>query len=90
MENENMMMENNEVTEVYDNYEDTNSGLGWKVIGGALATAGAIWGGLKLRKILKARKEKKSVEIEVPKDAVVESENVDVETTEKTTNKKKK
>ena len=88
MENENMM-ENNEVTEVTENYEESNSGLGWKVIGGALATAGAIWGGLKLRKILKAKKEEKTAEVEAVEGTVVEPENVEDEATEKTTNKKK-
>lgn len=90
MENENMMMENNEVTEVTEEYEDTNSGLCWKVIGGVLATAGAIWGGLKLKKILKAKKEEKYATIDETDVDVVEPEKVEVETTEETTKKKKK
>ena len=59
-ENINTNEEVNEV-EVYEDYDEVNSGLGWKIIGGVLATAGAIWGGMKLKKMIKARKEKDKI-----------------------------
>lgn len=59
-ENINTNEEVNEV-EVYDDYDEVNSGLGWKIIGGVLATAGAILGGMKLKKMIKARKEKDKI-----------------------------
>ena len=90
MENENMM-ENYEVTEVTEDCEDTNSGLGLKVIGGILATGGLVWGGLKLKKILKARKEEKCNTIIESNEETedVEPENVEVETKEKSKKSKK-
>ena len=89
MENENMMV-NNEEIEDYENCESTNSGLGLKVIGGILATAGAIWGGLKLKKIIDAKKKEKCVEGEVVEEEIVEADIVEEEPAEKATNKKKK
>lgn len=89
MENENMIV-NDEVTEDYETCENTSSGLGLKVIGGILATAGAIWGGLKLKKILKAKKEEKCVTGEVVEEKIIDDEIVEDEPNEKTTNKKKK
>lgn len=61
--NEENIKTNEEVNEVevYEDYDEVESGLGWKIIGGVLATAGAIWGGLKLRKMIKAKKEKDTV-----------------------------
>lgn len=59
-ENINTNEEVNEV-EVYEDYDEVNSGLGWKIIGGVLATAGAILGGMKLKKMIKARKEKDKI-----------------------------
>ena len=93
MENENMM-ENYEVTEVTEDCEDTNSGRGLKVIGGILATAatgGLVWCGLKLKKILKARKEEKCNAIIESNEETedVEPENVEVKTTEKSKKSKK-
>lgn len=55
--NEQNIMENNEVLEVAEDIVKTNSGLGWKIIGGVLITAGTIYGGLKLIKKLKTKKE---------------------------------
>lgn len=90
--NEENIRTNEEVNEVevMDDYEDVNSGLGWKIIGGVLATAGAIWGGLKLKKMIKARKEKDDEIIEVTEDCseIEEVENVEIEEEKK--NKKKK
>lgn len=59
-ENINTNEEVNEV-EVCEDYDEVNSGLGWKIIGGVLATAGAILGGMKLKKMIKARKEKDKI-----------------------------
>ena len=59
-ENINTNEEVNEV-EVYEDYDEVNSGLGWKIIGGVLATAGAILGGMKLKKMIKAKKEKDKI-----------------------------
>lgn len=90
--NEENIRTNEEVNEVevMDDYEDVNSGLGWKIIGGVLAAAGAIWGGLKLKKMIKARKEKDDEIIEVTEDCseIEEVENVEIEEEKK--NKKKK
>lgn len=81
------MTMNNEEFETTEEREDTNSGFGWKLIGGALATAGVIWGGLKLRKKFKAKKESSEDTTET-----VENETVEVTDVEdkKQTGKKKK
>lgn len=79
--NEENIKTNEEVNEVEvtDYYEDVNSGLGWKIVGGILATAGAIWGGLKLKKMIKAKKEKDTEIIEVTENdnEIVEVEDVE-------------
>lgn len=77
-QNINTNEEMNEV-EVIEDYEDTNSGFGLKIIGGVLATAGVIWGGLKLKKMIKAKKEKEDSVTEVIETDVIEDDNVEVE-----------
>ena len=76
MENENIM-ENNEVMEVAENIANSNSGLGWKIIGGVLITAGVIYGGIKLRKKIKTKKEEEYAECEVNEDCIVDDEDVE-------------
>lgn len=85
--NEQNIMENNEVLEVAEEVANNNSGLGWKVIGGVLVLAGTIYGGIKLRKVLKAKKDVQLATTE--SDSYNEVETVDVEVEEKKTTKKK-
>lgn len=61
MNNENIM-ENNEVLEVAEDMVKTNSISGLKLAGGALVLAGIIYGGYKLIRKIKARKEEDTVE----------------------------
>lgn len=61
MNNENIM-ENNEVLEVAEDMVKTNSISGLKLAGGALVLAGIIYGGYKLVRKIKARKEEDTVE----------------------------
>lgn len=88
--NEQNIMENNEVLEVADDMARSNSGLGWKIIGGALIAAGAIYGGLKLRRKIKAKKEedKKVVDVADNEQPIVVTECVEVEENEKKNKKK--
>lgn len=85
--NEQNIMENNEVLEVAEEVANNNSGLGWKVIGGVLVLAGTIYGGIKLRKVLKAKKDVQLATTESDSYNEVETEDVEVE--EKKTTKKK-
>lgn len=55
--NEQNIMESNEVLEVAEEIAKTNSGLGWKIVGGVLVAAGAIYGALKLGKRIEAKRE---------------------------------
>ena len=80
MENENVM-ENNEVMEVAEEITKTNSGLGLKIIGGVLALGGAIYGGIKLRKKIKAKKEEACVMYDDTDDENIDYEDVDEEKT---------
>lgn len=64
MENENIM-ENNEVMDVAENVVTSGSGTGLKIVGGALLLGGAIYGGIKLFKKLKAKKMKKEDLVDV-------------------------
>ena len=85
--NEENIMENNEVLEVEEiEVENTNSGLSWKIIGGALALAGTIYGGLKLRKKIKAKKESEPQLVKTTDEEIVDSED---DTSEETGKKKK-
>ena len=61
MNNENIM-ENNEVLEVAEDMVKNNSISGLKLAGGALVLAGIIYGGYKLVRKIKARKEEDTVE----------------------------
>lgn len=61
MNNENIM-ENNEVLEVAEDMVKTKSISGLKLAGGALVLAGIIYGGYKLVRKIKARKEEDTVE----------------------------
>ena len=83
--NEENIKTNEEVNEVevYEDYDEVESGLSWKIIGGVLATAGAIWGGLKLRKMIKAKKEKDTVVV------VENTENDDENEVDENVEKKK-
>lgn len=85
--NEQNIMENDEVLEVAEEVANNNSGLGWKVIGGVLVLAGTIYGGIKLRKVLKAKKDVQLATTESDSSNEVETEDVEVE--EKKTTKKK-
>ena len=78
MENENIM-ENNEVMEVAEEIANTNAGIGWKIVGGVLIAAGAIYGGIKLRKKIKAKKEEACVTYDAAEDENIDYEDVDEE-----------
>lgn len=90
MNEENMNM-NEEVNEVEENedYEEVNSGLGWKIIGGILATAGVIWGGLKLKKMIVTKREKDIEIVEIAEGDVENEVNENVDGDKKKTKKKK-
>lgn len=75
--NEQNIMENNEVLEVAEEVTNTNSTSGLKIIGGVLVVAGAIYGGLKLIKKIKAKREE-SVTV-ASSDDFVEVEDYDVD-----------
>lgn len=60
MENQEIMT-NNEVTEVTEEIMEVSSGNGLKLVGGALIIAGLAYGGYRLIKKLKAKKEKTDV-----------------------------
>lgn len=85
MNNENIM-ENNEVLEVAEEIANTNSGLGWKIVGGVLVLAGTIYGGIKLIKKIRANKEDEAQLVETADEEVV---NSDGDTIEETRKKKK-
>lgn len=74
MNNENIM-ENNEVLEVAEDMVKTNSISGLKLAGGALVLAGIIYGGYKLVRKIKARKEEDT--IESTNYVVVENDDVE-------------
>lgn len=90
--------ENEERDAMTECYEDDNSGLVWKVIGGVLATAGVVLGGMKLKKIIKNKRDKKKyaecdTEVaEETKENISENEvehvEVEVKEEKKTTKKK--
>lgn len=84
--NENIM-ENNEAMEAAEEMVTSGSGIGLKLIGGALLLGGAIYGGIKLRKKIKAKKEEDVVVVDAADVSVVEK---DVEVEEKKDDKKKK
>lgn len=86
--NEQNITENNEVMEVAEEIANSNSGLGFKIIGGVVVAAGLIYGGLKLRKKIKAKKEDEGYTVvEATDDNVVEFEEAK---DEKENTKKKK
>lgn len=89
--NEQNIMENNEVLEVAEDMASTNSGLGWKIIGGALLTVGAIYGGLKLKKKIKTKKKKEEQYVETTEGErpVIVTTAVEVEEGEKNNKKNK-
>lgn len=63
MENTEIMeIMNEDAVEVVEEIVPTNSGLGWKILGGAAVIAGLACGAVKLIKILKAKKAEKVVE----------------------------
>lgn len=57
--NENIM-ENNEVLEAAEDMVPNGSGVGLKLAGGALILGGAIYGGIKLFKKIKAKRAEKA------------------------------
>lgn len=79
--NENIMdeniMENDEVSYVEEDVTCENSKTGWKIAGTVLAAIGVIYGGLKLRKKIKAKKEEETVMVAASDSNVVEINNVD-------------
>ena len=64
MENENIM-ENNEVINAAEDVMTSGTGIGLKLVGGALVLGGAIYGGIKLFKKLKAKKAEKDDVVDV-------------------------
>lgn len=87
--NEQNIMENNEVLEVAEEVVDTKSGLGVKILIGALATVGAIYGGMKLKKKLKSKKDEDVMIVDADEDQpIVESGSVGIEENEKKNKKK--
>lgn len=87
--NEQNIMENNEVLEVAEEVVGTKSGLGVKILIGALATVGAIYGGIKLKKKLKSKKDEDVMIVDADEDQpIVESESVGIEENEKKNKKK--
>ena len=88
--NEENIMENNEVLDVAENVANTGSGLGRKIIVGALLAAGAIYGGLKLKKKIKAKKEADDQYVETTdgEQPVIVTTGVEVEEGEKKNKKK--
>ncbi len=78
MNNENIM-ENNEAMETAEEMVITSgSGIGLKLIGGALLLGGAIYGGIKLRKKIKAKKEEDET-IESTDYTIIENDVEEVE-----------
>lgn len=81
--NENIMdeniMENDEVSYVEEDVTCENSKTGWKIAGTVLAAIGVIYGGLKLRKKIKAKKkeEEETVMVAASDSNIVEINNVD-------------
>ena len=63
--NEQNIMENNEVMEVAEDVVTSGSGVGLKLAGGALILGGAIYGGIKLFKKIKAKKAEKDEAVDV-------------------------
>lgn len=87
--NEQNIMENNEVLEVAEEVVGTKSGLGVKILIGALATVGAIYGGMKLKKKLKSKKDEDVIIVDADDNQpIVESESVGIEENEKKNKKK--
>ena len=84
--NENIM-ENNEVIEAAEEVVTSKSGLGLKLGLGALAIGGVIYGGMKLLKKFRTKKEEDEI-IEIAEGEIIEDKNVEVE--EETKNSKKK
>lgn len=64
MENENIM-ENNEVMNAAEDVMTSGTGTGLKLVGGALILGGAIYGGIKLFKKIKAKKAEKDAVVDV-------------------------
>lgn len=77
MNNENIM-ENNEAMEAAEEMVTSGSGIGLKLIGGALLLGGAIYGGIKLRKKIKAKKEEDEI-IESTDYTIIENDVEEVE-----------
>ena len=63
--NEQNIMENNEVIEVAEDIVKSGSGIGLKLVGGTLLLGGAIYGGIKLFKKIKAKKTEKDEAVDV-------------------------
>ena len=85
--NEQNIMENNEVIEAAEEVVTSKSGLGLKLGLGALAIGGVIYGGMKLLKKFRAKKEEDEI-IEISDGEIIDDKNVEVE--EKKNDKKKK
>lgn len=64
MENTSIIV-NDEVMEVTEELVPSGSGTGWKLAGGLMLAVGAIYGGYKLLKKFKAKKESKCEVIDV-------------------------
>ena len=86
--NEQNIMENNEVIGAAEDVVTSRSGLGLKLGLGALAIGGAIYGGRKLLKKLRAKKEEDEI-IEVAEGEIIDDKNVEVEEETKSNKKKK-
>lgn len=76
--NEQNIMENNEVLEVAEEIAKSNSGLGWKIVGGVLVAAGVIYGGLKLKKKIRAKKEEDYVIDDAAEEEIIEDDDFKV------------
>lgn len=85
--NEQNIMENNEVIEAAEEVITSKSGLGLKLSLGALAIGGVIYGGMKLLKKFRAKKEEDEI-VEIAEGEIIEDKNVEIE--EETKNSKKK
>lgn len=86
--NEQNIMENNEVIGTAEDVVTSRSGLGLKLGLGALVLGGAIYGGRKLLKKLRAKKEEDEV-IEIADGEIIDDKNVEVEEETKSNKKKK-
>ena len=86
--NEQNIMENNEVIGAAEDVVTSRSALGLKLGLGALVLGGAIYGGRKLLKKLRDKKEEDKI-IEVADGEIIDDKNVEVEEETKGNKKKK-